>query len=182
MPKGLDPSLGPVRYCPGRPFPRYAYVVGLEPHPLRSPEGHSYNSPADSEEILDPDAWRASSDYLYGIDLFNYGYYWEAHEVWESLWNSAGRYGPTALFLQAIIKLSAAGVKQREGIASPVRRFCAETAAHLLDLRAKTGKDRYAGLDLARVVEMARRALLRAADEPAAEPTIFDEPLLPGDV
>ncbi len=181
MPQGLDPSLGPPRYRPERPFPRYAYVVGLEPHPLRNPEGHSYNAPFVSEEILDPQFWVDCSDYLYGIDLFNYGYYWEAHEVWESLWNGAGRRGPTAIFLQALIKLSAAGVKQREGVAAPVRRFCVETTAHLLDLRAITGEDRYAGLEIVRVAGMAQRALLRAADEPAPEPTVFDEPLLPND-
>jgi hypothetical protein len=28
--------------------------------------------------------------YLCGIDLFNYGYYWE-HEIWESLWHACGR-------------------------------------------------------------------------------------------
>mgnify|MGYP001399614021 CR=1 FL=1 len=22
----------------------------------------------------------------YGVDLFNYGYWWEAHEAWEGLW------------------------------------------------------------------------------------------------
>ena len=54
---------------------------------------------AESEE------WRACRDYLYGIDLFNHGYYWEAHEVWEGLWVACGRRGPTAIYLQALISL-----------------------------------------------------------------------------
>jgi len=27
--------------------------------------------------------WQVSSDYLFGIDLFNHGFYREAHETWE---------------------------------------------------------------------------------------------------
>ena len=49
------------------------------------------------------------------IELFNAGYYWEAHEVWEELWHVEGRRGPTAELLKALIKLAAAGVKVREG-------------------------------------------------------------------
>jgi predicted metal-dependent hydrolase len=52
---------------------------------------------------------------LRGVSLFNAGYYWEAHEVWESLWHAHGRHGPIADILKALIKLAAAGVKVREG-------------------------------------------------------------------
>jgi len=51
---------------------------------------------------------------LYGVDLFNHGYYWEAHESWEVLWLACGRSGRTAGFLKGLIKLAAAGVKARE--------------------------------------------------------------------
>ncbi|TGQ49534.1 DUF309 domain-containing protein, partial [Mesorhizobium sp. M1C.F.Ca.ET.210.01.1.1] len=27
--------------------------------------------------------------FRWGIDLFNHGYYWEAHEAWEPLWHAA---------------------------------------------------------------------------------------------
>ena len=49
-----------------------------------------------------------------GIDLFNAGYYWEAHEVWEEVWHACGRRGTRADILRALIKLAAAGVKVRE--------------------------------------------------------------------
>lgn len=49
-----------------------------------------------------------------GIDLFNHGFYWEAHETWEQLWIKFGRSGREADFLKALIKLAAAGVKARE--------------------------------------------------------------------
>lgn len=51
----------------------------------------------------------------YAVDLFNHGYYWEAHEVWEHEWIAAGRCGPWADLIKGCIKLAAAGVKAREG-------------------------------------------------------------------
>jgi len=68
----------------------------------------------------DPANWQASAEYLRGIELFNHGYYWESHEVWESLWHAAGRTGPIADFLKGLIALAAAGVKVREGKAAGV--------------------------------------------------------------
>ncbi len=63
-------------------------------------------------EPPDPEEWRACRNYLYGIDLFNHGFYWEAHEAWEGLWVACGRRGPTATYLQAL-NLAAAGFKAR---------------------------------------------------------------------
>ena len=60
------------------------------------------------------DGWALSPAYLRGVELFNAGYYWEAHESWEALWHAHGRRGPTAGVLQGLIKLAAAGVKIRE--------------------------------------------------------------------
>jgi hypothetical protein len=100
-----EPS--PRRLIPDRPFPAYAYLPGRTPHPTRDPEGHSYGARPDTPELPDPEDWRACGDYLYGIDLFNHGFYWEAHEAWEGLWVACGRRGPTATFLQALINLTA---------------------------------------------------------------------------
>ena len=46
-----------------------------------------------------------------GLDLFNHGYYWEAHEAWEGLWQVADRDGPLRMLFKGLIMLSAAGVK-----------------------------------------------------------------------
>ncbi|MCE9554094.1 MAG: DUF309 domain-containing protein [Planctomycetes bacterium] len=59
--------------------------------------------------------WHECHELLYGMDLFNYGYYWEAHEAWEAVWHSVGRGGLLGDFLKGLIKLAAAGVKVREG-------------------------------------------------------------------
>jgi predicted metal-dependent hydrolase len=63
---------------------------------------------------IDPQHWRDCRSYLVGVDLFNRGYYWEAHEVWEQVWRACDRKGITATFLKGLIKLAAAGVKYRE--------------------------------------------------------------------
>lgn len=102
-------AMGRPRFLPNRSFPGYAYLPGKGPHPVRDPEGHRYgveldlvNASLDSEEF----AW--------GQDLFNHGYYWEAHEAWEGLWQIAKRGSPLRAFLKGLILLSAAGVKIRE--------------------------------------------------------------------
>ena len=74
-------------------LPPYTFVPGSWPHPRRDPRGHSFGSPEPEATPLDPAGWRDSAVYLRGIELFNGGYYWEAHEAFEALWNAAGRAG-----------------------------------------------------------------------------------------
>jgi hypothetical protein len=88
---------------------------------------------------LDPDRWHDSEAYRYGIDLFNHGFYWEAHEAWESLWHAAGRRGPIATWLKALIKLAAAAVKLREGNAAGARRHANRALELLEEVRSQSG-------------------------------------------
>src|SRR5688572_14667769 len=71
---------------PDRPFPAYSYVPGKFPHPLRDPAGHSFGQAPESCQPLTPENANGHETYLWGIQLFNHGYYWEAHEVWEQVW------------------------------------------------------------------------------------------------
>src|SRR4051812_36882722 len=103
----------PPRFAPEQQFPPYSYVTGRFPHPTRDPAGHSYGHAPLAPPPIDPEYWQQSRDYLFACDLFNFGFYWESHEVWESLWQACGRSGPTADFLKGLIKLAAAGVKAR---------------------------------------------------------------------
>src|SRR5262249_41594058 len=95
------------RLAPGQPFPAYTYLPGGSPHPTADPQGHSFGIRPGSHEAFRPEAWQLSENYLFGLDLFNHGYYWEAHEAWESLWHACGRRGLTADFLKGLIKLAA---------------------------------------------------------------------------
>jgi predicted metal-dependent hydrolase len=114
------------RYIGDLQFPAYTYVPGCTPR--HAPEalefGHTLkpSTPGDSLRCR---------EFLVGIDLFNAGYYWEAHEVWESLWHAAGCRGTVADFLKGLIKWAAAGVKCYEGRPQGVRRH-AQRAHQLL--------------------------------------------------
>ncbi len=138
------------RLAPDRPFPLYAYVPGRTPHPTRDPDGHSYGTEFEIPEPPDPEEWRVCRDYLYGIDLFNHGFYWEAHEAWEELWVACGRRGLTATYLQALINLAATGFKARLGSARGMRAN-AGTAVRLFKSAASqlgSHSTHYMGLDV----------------------------------
>lgn len=115
-----------ARLLPDEPFPAYAFVPGLFPHPTSDPKGHSYGKEPIVPAKIEPDRWRECRPYLYGIDLFNAGYFWESYVAWESLWLACGRKGTVADFLKGLIHLAAAGVKARErrvdGVKSHGRR------------------------------------------------------------
>lgn len=153
-----------IRYAPDKPFPPYAYIPGRLPHPTRNPRGHSYGVRPECPEPPDPDNWVSCQPYLYAVDLFNHGYYWEAHEAWEQLWNADHRRRPTRHFFQGLIRLAASGVKAREGSAHGVQHH-ARRAAELFRKTVSTSDgpgDRYMGLCL---VE-----LIRFADDLSARP------------
>lgn len=161
----------PPRLVPDRPFPPYAYVPGRTPHPTRDPGGHSYGEKLESPEPPAPEDWRACRDYLYGLDLFNHGFYWEAHEAWEGLWVACGRRGATATFLQALINLAAAGFKARWGNARGLRANAA-TALRLFESAAGQigpGGARYMGLDVRALAD-------RAAALSKTQPTVGHAP------
>ena len=94
-----------------RPFPSYRFVPGKSRHPQHNPHGHSYSQEEPTPRLLPPDQWAQSADYLYGIDLYNYAYWWECHEVFEGLWKAAGHHGEQGNFFRAIIQLAAANLK-----------------------------------------------------------------------
>jgi hypothetical protein len=137
------------------PFPPYTYVPGGPwPHPSRSPQGPSCDRPAQAAEPSTGSSDWFARRFHRGIELFNAGYYWEAHEVWEELWHACGRRGTTADLLRALIKLAAAGVKVRERQEHGVRTH-ARRAAELLISAQERGDASLLGLDLAYLIERA---------------------------
>ena len=162
------------RYAPTHPFPPYAFVPGCHPHPVTDPRGHHYGTAPNRPAELNPNRPDESPEFLYAIDLFNAGYYWESHEEWEGLWASSGRTGPVADFLKGLIKLAAAGVKAREGQRNGVQRH-ARRAAELFRLVAgpATSKtDLFAGLSVRHLIEL--------ADQIAVTPLVDTVPSMTG--
>jgi hypothetical protein len=156
---------------PDESLPPYSYVPGRFPYPLTDPAGHSYGRTPQRARPLDPQKWQQSREFCHALQLFDAGYYWEAHEAWEALWLAAGRTGRDATALKGLIKLAAAGVKAREGNAAGVSRHARRAAellqtAHLAIGSAAIGRQKdWAGLDLA--------ALAVAAGLIADDPTHY---------
>jgi len=158
----------PPRYCPERELPPYSYVPGGgRPHPTGDERGHSFGRHESPAAPLDETKWRENETWLFAIDLFNHGYYWEAHEAWEALWHACGRTGPVADLLKGLIKLAAAGVKSREGRPKGVKQHAARSL-ELLNAAQVLGEMPF-GLSLAEV---------RAAAEKIAAESDFQPPRL----
>lgn len=153
------------RLEPARPLPPYTYVPGRAPHPKSDPAGHAYGREEPPLAPFDPARLEASPDFRYGVDLFHAGYYWEAHEVWESLWHAVGHEGPPADLLKGLIKLAAAGVKVLEGVPNGFARH-ARRAAELLDQAHRGGIEMVGRTS---TTELATAARTLAAAPPLAE-------------
>ena len=167
-PYGWNP-MNPTRLIPTRPFPPYAFLPGRDPHPTRDPKGHSAgtdNKPdgTDTKPSL-PSNWATNGEYLYGIDLYNHGYLWEAHEAWEGLWHPAKSDPIMADFLQGLIQCAAAALKVRMGQPKGVVAL-AGMGTERLERVSRLNQGVYGGLDLEAFVP-AFRAF--AASEPKDE-------------
>lgn len=89
-----------------------------------------------------------SEDYLYGIDLYNWTYWWEAHEIFEAFWHAYGRSTPAGNFFQALIQCAAANLKRELGYEQATRNLVSRALARL-----RQGPRHYMGLNTAAVAE-----------------------------
>jgi hypothetical protein len=125
-------------------FPPYRYVPGMHPHPVRDPDGHSYGKKQELQSPFSSNSWSTCEDYLYGIDLFNHGYWWEAHESLEQVWAAAGRHTRVGLFIQGLIQIAAAHLKASQGLDEVAQRM-ATTGLEKMTEQNET----YLGIDVA---------------------------------
>ena len=182
-PPPLNPNPRP-RLQPEVALPAYAYVPGVWPHPHSSPEGHRFGADLPPIVSLEAAAWSACHPYRLGIDLFNHGYSWEAHELWESLWHAAGRKGTLADFFKGLIQLAVVGVKIREGKPVGVEAHARRAAELFEQVERETARASCWGLPLAglrRFAEAARQRRAEAATERPPVVIVFDELLWPAD-
>lgn len=128
----VPPSFGVCRLAPEQELPERPYVPGTgAPRP----------------NLDGVNAWH------YGIDLFNWGYYWEAHEAWEELWQNADKRSAEGLALRGLIQVAAACLKARQGNQRGVdilRRRAQETLE-------SSGLDEWRGLSLQKVLSQLER-------------------------
>lgn len=99
---------GAARYTDAWPLPEARHVPGQTSRPTASPAFDA----AQSVPIYTVDRqWRENAAYLYGIDLYNAGFFWEAHEVWEAVWMHTLGNSRERLLLQGLIQLTNACLK-----------------------------------------------------------------------
>ncbi len=143
----IDDPLVPVdqpRYGTGN-FPSYRFLPGQTPHPRRHPLGHSFRLPEPRPLPFKHDEWATSEDYLHAVDLYNFAYWWESHEVFEGLWHACGRTTVAGNFFQALIQIAGANLKHvvgnkaaAENLARSGLRRLQNTPAHYMGLDAVT--------------------------------------------
>ena len=139
-----------TRFAPGPSrLPPYSYVTGRFPHPIGDPRGHSFGQAPVASRTVPTGLWRDSQAFCFAVDLFNHGYYWEVHEVWESLWHAPRPSRNHRRLFQGRIKMAAAGVKAREGRPEGWRRHLPRTRP-LAETQREVGPDspKYFGLEL----------------------------------
>ncbi len=156
------------------PLPTYTYVPGGPwPHPNRArPAGGDTEAKPSAPNLAASTDVAASPFFRRGVELFDAGYYWEAHEAWEELWHAVGRRGPTADVLRGLIKLAAAGIKVRERREAGVRTH-ARRAAECFASARRQGGSHQLGLDLDVWIERASAI----AESPPTDPGPPDAPV-----
>ncbi|MFT7520077.1 MAG: hypothetical protein ACI9MC_002221 [Kiritimatiellia bacterium] len=107
--KAIVPIVAGTRLAPHIALPAYSYVPGVQPHPLRDPDGHGGVPP----DLHVDTVWR------WGVDCFQHRYYWEAHEAWEVIWRGLTRGEPAAEGVQGLIGAAAFVLKRHMGHPAP---------------------------------------------------------------
>lgn len=163
------------------PFPPYRFIPGRHPHPVASPQGHSYRPPGEVEppvHYYPPEEWSQSPEYLYGCDLYNHAYWWEAHEAWEGLWRVTPEGSPQRRFLQGMIQVGATHLQLFLRSEGGVTRLRMTSMEHLHWVRQQISTPQFMGLGLtefmARVDEYYATVLskLPSQHDPAIYPYI----------
>jgi len=97
---------------------------------------------------VSPADWAQSIDYLYGCDLYNHAYWWEAHEAWEGLWQLTDKGGIQGRFLKGLIQASACHLKRFLGHANGVERLRRTSLSYMRAVVDEVDRKSYMGLDL----------------------------------
>lgn len=96
-------------------------------------------------QSIDPTRWRECEAWQRGVDLYNRGSLWEAHESWERVWRAPFD-ADQRLFLQGLIQCAASALKLAEGQPVGAARLAEKGLARLDDVSTRITA-RYMGLD-----------------------------------
>lgn len=144
------------------PRPRYAGYMTIERYfAVEGDEREEYLGSLTPESLLQ-----------LGIDLYNAGHYWNAHEAWEEVWLESER--GMRNFYQGLIQVSAAFVHVTRNRYPGGVKLLAEGIAKL-----ERYPGDFMGLDLASLVQGARTARERLLELGEARIAEFDRALIP---
>lgn len=100
--------------------------------------------------------------YLYGVDLFNFAYWWECHEQWEAIWKFSGPTSHEGRLLQGMVQIAAACLRKFMGSHDSGRRLADKGLLRLRDFE----EDILLGLDVAEFIRQTELHFAGAATAP----------------
>lgn len=147
------------------PLPPYKFQKRVYPHPTQHPDGHFRDKPTFKCPDLAADNWRDCPGYLFALDLFNHGFFWECHEVLEDLWFAVEPGTPVRHFLQAFIQCTVTHWQASCGRDSAARNLLKRIPRHV---------KKAAGLRLGLGIDELHEATIRFVDAPGELPELLD--------
>jgi len=69
--------------------------------------------------------------FVRGVELYEAGRFWDAHEAWEELWREEPRDSAESALLQGLIQCAAACLKVEQGKRHSAERLTARALGHL---------------------------------------------------
>ena len=135
-----------MRRAPDLRLPGHAHVPGSGSSPDMAP---LEAAKAVAPRVTLGEDWQDNAAYLYGHDLLEAGFFWEAHEVWEAVWLNCPPNSPEKVLLQLLIQQANARLKlvmDRPGAAD---RLAIEVEALRNDLIGRLGASKlFMGVDI----------------------------------
>lgn len=141
-------------------LPEYAHRPGQTIHPNKE-GGHYFGKKEPEQKPLTQENYVIHHEYLYGIDLYNHGYFWESHVYWEAAWNGCGRKGQTADFLKALILLAAGRLKLEIGQIPPALGHYEKSKGLFKSIQS----EEFAGINIAKLIQEIAILVKAASDE-----------------
>lgn len=141
-------------------------------HPRRAGSGHGFEFDRGPSAPLGDASGRGLEDFEYGADCFNFGYFWEAHEVWEGVWHATPRDHPTRDFLKGMIQVAAALLQEVRGKPEAALRMAQRGLAYVERSGSEIG-ERVAGLHWRRFSAAVRDHLTRGSGGDESPPPLL---------
>jgi hypothetical protein len=141
-----------MRRLPDLALPGHAHVPGSGSKPDMAPlEAAKALAPS----VMRHEDWQDNAAYLYGHDLLDAGFFWEAHEVWEAVWLNCPPNSAEKLLLRMLIQQANTRLKLVMGRRNAAERLAAEVEALRSDLAGRLGAPgSFMGVDISKKFEL----------------------------